>query len=54
MNETEKKINCETVLTEVFKETGLISDRFFGELRIKYNDGKVVYIVREQSLKFKD
>jgi hypothetical protein len=51
---SEPTAKSEERLTEFFQQTGLITDKFFGELRIKYNDGRIVHIVREQSLKFKE
>jgi len=50
----DEKINKEAVLTRAFQQTGLISEKFFGDLRIKYTEGKITHIIREQSIKFKD
>lgn len=51
---TVQELNSEETLSRLFKKLGIISDKFFGELHFKYNDGKIVHVVREQSLKFKD
>jgi hypothetical protein len=51
---SEPTAKSEEMLTKIFQQAGFITEKFFGELRIKYTDGRIVHIVREQSLKFKD
>uniref|UniRef100_A0A6M3IT47 Uncharacterized protein n=1 Tax=viral metagenome TaxID=1070528 RepID=A0A6M3IT47_9ZZZZ len=53
MSELQANMDSEVLLTALFKKLGIITDKFFGEVRFVYIDGRIVHIKREQSLKLR-